>query len=460
MSAKSLRLRLFVAAAVSIIIALFIAGMALVGIFERYVARRISAELDTYVRQLAANVSVSSDGSLQLSRSLADPRFDQPLSGLYWQVGDDSTSVKLRSRSLWDHVIELPDDPLKPGIVHRHDLPGPNGETLFVSERGIIYTVGDGTRLLRIMAAVNRAEIVDARSAFTSDVALSLAILAVVLLVAAWGQIAIGLRPLEAVRRSVNAVRAGEQKAITVKEPEEIMPLVAEVNSLLEAKAKTIETAKARAANLAHGLKTPLTVLATDAERLRRKGDTEIADELQDLAFGMRRHIDRELSRARLQSAAATVGRPTAIREVIEGVIKTLSRSPKGAKVSWSIDVSSRATTSVAEEDATELFGVLLDNALKWSNTEVRIAGDGNNRLRIVIEDDGPGVSADQLVRLGRRGVRLDETTEGSGLGLAIATDIIEAYGGEMSFGIRAPHGLQVVIVLPRPPSGNQNAAK
>jgi hypothetical protein len=161
MSAKSLRLRLFVAAAVSIIIALFIAGMALVGIFERYVARRISAELDTYVRQLAANVSVSSDGSLQLSRSLADPRFDQPLSGLYWQVGDDSTSVKLRSRSLWDHVIELPDDPLKPGIVHRHDLPGPNGETLFVSERGIIYTVGDGTRLLRIMAAVNRAEIVD-----------------------------------------------------------------------------------------------------------------------------------------------------------------------------------------------------------------------------------------------------------------------------------------------------------
>ncbi|PPD09898.1 MAG: histidine kinase [Methylocystis sp.] len=446
MSAKSLRLRLFVAAAVSIIIALFIAGMALVGIFERYVARRISAELDTYVRQLAANVSVSSDGSLQLSRSLADPRFDQPLSGLYWQVGDDSTSVKLRSRSLWDHVIELPDDPLKPGIVHRHDLPGPNGETLFVSERGIIYTVGDGTRLLRIMAAVNRAEIVDARSAFTSDVALSLAILAVVLLVAAWGQIAIGLRPLEAVRRSVNAVRAGEQKAITVKEPEEIMPLVAEVNSLLEAKAKTIETAKARAANLAHGLKTPLTVLATDAERLRRKGDTEIADELQDLAFGMRRHIDRELSRARLHSAAASAKQSTAIREVIVGVVRTLSRSPKGTMISWKVEVASGARTNLPEEEATELFGVLLDNALKWSRSTIRVAGEGPY---IVIEDDGPGVSPDQLTRLGQRGIRLDESTEGSGLGLSIAADILEAYGGEMTFGTREPHGLRVVIALP-----------
>ena len=139
--------------------------------------------------------------------------------------------------------------------MHHHDLLGPSGETLFVSERRVIYTVADGTRRLRITAAIDRKEIVDARSAFAGDVTWSLAILAGVLLIASWGQIAIGLRPLEALRRSVNAVRSGEQKTIAVDEPEEIMPLVAEVNSLLDAKAKAIESAKARAANLAHGLK-------------------------------------------------------------------------------------------------------------------------------------------------------------------------------------------------------------
>jgi len=449
MSAKSLRLRLLVAAAISLIIALLLAGVALVGVFERYVVRRLGSELDTYVRQLAANVSLSSDGSLQISRPLADPRFEAPMSGLYWQVSDDATGAKLRSRSLWDHVIELPDDPLKPGGVHRHDLPGPNGETLYVSERGVIFSAGDAKHLMRIIAGINRKEIIEARSEFAGDVAQSLAILAAVLLIAAWGQIAIGLRPLEAVRRSANAVRSGEQKTLLVDGPEEIMPLVSELNSLLETKAKTIEAAKARAANLAHARKTPLTVLATDAERLSRKGETEIARELQDLAFGMRRHIDRELSRARLQSAAATADQSTAVREVINGVVRTLSRSPKGATVSWKIDIASDARTSLPDEEATELFGVLLDNALKWSRSEIHIFEVGDGSHCVIIQDDGPGVSPDQLARLGQRGMRLDESIEGSGLGLSIAADILEAFGGDIKFRMRQPHGLQVVVALP-----------
>lgn len=460
MNAKSLRLRLSVAAAISLTIALLIAGVALVLLFERQVVRRIGIELDTYIRQLAANVSVNPDGSLQLSRPLADPRFDQPLSGLYWQIVDDTTGIKLRSRSLWDHVIDLPDHPLEPGVVHHHDLSGPSGETLFTSERRIIYTIGDRTRRLRMTAALDRKEIIEARSEFAGDVALSLAILAGVLLVASWGQIVIGLWPLEALRRSVNAVHAGEQKTIAVDEPEELMPLVTEVNSLLDAKAKAIESAKSRAANLAHGLKTPLTVLATDAERLRRKGETEIADELQDLAFGMRRLINHELSRARLQSTSGMAKEGIAIRNVIESVIRTLSRSPKGSRISWRIEVSTEAVAYISAEDATELLGVLLDNAVKWANTEVHIATRGENGLRIVIEDDGPGVSADQIAKLGQRGVRLDEATEGSGLGLSIAADIVEAYGGQMRFGALAPHGFQVGVILSGRAGGAPNASK
>jgi signal transduction histidine kinase len=456
MNVKSLRLRLSAAAAVSLTIALLIAGVGLVSLFERQVVRRIGVELDTYIRQLAANISVSPDGSLQLNRPLADPRFDQPLSGLYWQIVDDTTGAKLRSRSLWDHVITLPDDPLEPGVVHHHDLPGPSGETLFLSERRVIYTVNGVTRRLRITAAIDRKEIVDARSDFAGDVALSLAILAVILMIASWGQIVVGLRPLEALRQSVNAVRSGEQKTIAVDEPEEIMPLVREVNSLLDAKAKAMESAKARAANLAHGLKTPLTVLVTDAERLRRKGETEIADELQDLAFGMRRHIDRELSRARLQSAATTPNQRTGLRDVIENLVKALSRMPKGAAVNWRIEVPSDATACISTEDAFELLGILLDNALKWSDTEVLVAANGENDVHIFVEDDGPGVSADKFARLGQRGVRLDEATEGSGLGLSIAADIVEAYGGRMNFEARNPHGLRITIILSGHASSNQ----
>ena len=195
--------------------------------------------------------------------------------------------------------------------------------------------------------------------------------------------------------------------------------------------------------------------MATDAERLRRKGETEIADEIQDLAFGMRRHINRELSRARLQSNAGITKQQTAVRDVIESVIRTLSRSPKGARVFWRIEVSTEATANIGAEDATELFGVLLDNALKWSDTEVRVAAEGDNGLRIVIEDDGPGVSADQFAKLGQRGVKLDDATEGSGLGLSIAADIVEAYGGQMSFRARAPHGFQVVVILSGPAGGS-----
>lgn len=460
MSGRSLRLRLLVAAAISLTVALLLAGAALVGVFERYVVRRVAAELDTYVRQLAATVSLSSDGSLQIGRQLADPRFDAPLSGVYWQVSDDATGAKLRSRSLWDHVIELPNDSLEPGGVHRHDLPGPNGETLFVSERGVIFTIGDERHLLRIIAGVDRKEIIEGRSEFAGDVAQSLAILASGLLLAAWGQIAIGLRPLEAVRRSVNAVRSGEQKTVLIEGPDEIMPLVAEVNSLLEAKAKALDAAKARAANLAHALKTPLTVLATDADRLSRKGEIEIASELHDLAIGMRRQIDRELSRARVQSAAATAKQSTVVRDVIEGVIRTLSRSPKGATVSWRIEIPNNIKTSLAEEDAAELFGVLLDNALKWSRSEVRVAAAGGDRLCVNIEDDGPGVSADQLAKLGQKGIRLDETIEGSGLGLAIAADILEAYGGELRFRTLQPHGLQVAVALPAAGGNNLQSLK
>ncbi|WP_064031929.1 HAMP domain-containing sensor histidine kinase [Methylosinus sp. R-45379] len=449
MRAKSLRLRLSIAASLSLCIALVLAGVALVALFERYVIRRVGVELDTYIRQLAANVSIEPDGALQLGRPLADPRFDQPLSGLYWQNVEDGAGVKLRSRSLWDHVIDLPNDEIEPGIAHHHDLAGPKGETLFLGERRVNYATEGGRRRLRITAAVDRNEILEARTEFAGDMAVSLAVLALILLASSWGQIAVGLRPLEALRRNVNAVRVGEKKSITVDGPEEIMPLVAEVNSLLEAKAKAVESAKARAANLAHALKTPLAILATDAERLRKDGRDEIADELQELAFGMRRHINRELSRARLQSLAGSPVQSTPLRNVVESLTRAFMRTPRGGALSWRLDIPADVTIGMGVEEATELFGALLENAVKWAATEVHVSAEREGVLSILVEDDGLGIPPEKLVELGQRGVRLDQKTEGAGLGLSISSDIVDAYGGQIRFGTRSPHGFQAIITLP-----------
>jgi len=450
MRARSLRLRLAAAAGVSLAMALLLAGFGLTELFERHVVRRVNGELETYVRQLAANVAIADDGGLQVSRALADPRFSEPLSGLYWQIEDDSTGATLRSRSLWDHVLALPTDPLDIGTVHRHRLMGPASATLLVAERRVLFP-SQGQHQLRIAAAVEEREVLDARTAFAGDIFRSLLLLAAVLLISTWIQITIGLKPLEALRRSVAAARSGAGNRLTVEEPEEVMPLVGEVNALLDEKAQTIERAKARAADLAHGLKTPLTVLMTDADRLKQKGETEIGTEIEDVVGGMRRHIERELSRARLHARALQPVSSCSVAEVCARLVRVLSRGPEGAKLDWHVDVADDVIVGIGADDLSELLGAVLENAAKWARTEVRISAAPGNPVQIRIHDDGAGVPSSQLAEIGRRGVRLDQKVEGTGLGLAIAGDIAEAYDGRISFESRHPTGLRVTVSLPAP---------
>ena len=234
MNARSLKLRLLLLGAITISAALLAAGLGIVGLFERHVERRAEAELDTYIRQISAEITFSAKGEAVFNRPLADPRFEIPLSGLYWQISDDAGSRILRSRSLWDTVLQLPADVLDRGSVHRHTLRGPSNTSLLVRERNLTYTTPAGSRPLRIAVALDEAEIHAARAEFAWDVLIALAFLATVLLAAAWIQVVIGLMPLTAVKRSVLAVRCGAKKRVDVTEPQEVMPLVTAVNSLLE----------------------------------------------------------------------------------------------------------------------------------------------------------------------------------------------------------------------------------
>lgn len=210
MIATSLRVRLTVLGLLAIAIVLAIAAVGLSKLFERHVTRRVAAELDAYVRQLAADVSMSADGSLTLAREPTDPRFAEPYGGIYWQIESES-GRPLRSRSLWDFRIELPRDELEPGVLHQHRLPGPAGSRLIVSERSVSAAIGSRYVPLRIAAATDEREISASVRAFVRDAGGALLALAGVLGIVFWLQVAIGLRPLTDLRSAVTAVRSGTQ---------------------------------------------------------------------------------------------------------------------------------------------------------------------------------------------------------------------------------------------------------
>ncbi|MFO1248355.1 MAG: HAMP domain-containing sensor histidine kinase [Alphaproteobacteria bacterium] len=455
MNMRSLRLRLFLAATVAVVLALATAGLLLVRLFEGHVTRHYDAECQSFLRQLASAVEFKPDGSVTLSRQLDDARFGEPLSGLYWQIEEDKTGRVLGSRSLWDAHIPLPKDFLPRGAVDSHVLPGPQGGLVRVQERMITFDLPQGSRDLRMAVAIDMNEIASARRDFAADLWPSLMGVGSLLLLATWIYIGVGLRPLDGIRRALNDVRAGTSRRLEGDFPSEVTPLVEEVNALLAAQEETLARARARATDLAHGLQTPLAVLQSDAERLRALGQTEIADEMAQLAGQMHQHVQRELARARTGGAAV---HSTLLAPVLERLAASLRRTPSGEALDWHLEIPSSLRVAADPEDLTELFGSLLDNACKWARKEIRIIAAEDDVAQIEILDDGPGAPEAALTSLTARGVRLDQSMPGSGLGLAIARDIAMACGGDLQVSNRPGGGFAVKVTLPTHPKSVPHA--
>mgnify|MGYP001195908155 CR=1 FL=1 len=438
MKNRSLRLRLLLAAAISVGLALVLAGFGLVALFDRHVERRVNAELHTFVNQIASGVDFAVGGVPQLNQPLADPRFERPYGGLYWQIVDEHGDAQ-RSRSLWDYVLQLPAPEGEIGKPQRYALPGPQGKMLHAYERRIVFPATSGDRTLRIVVAVDQHELDNARDEFVEDIAPALSVLALILVAAAWVQVNVGLKPLEAVRQGFAAIRTRRAHRLERDFPDEIMPLVIEVNDLLDVQDQTVERARMRAADLAHGLKTPLTILAHDAEKLRRKGLGEMAGEIEGLVKAMQRHVDHELARVRVAANSRRQEATADLAKVLNGIVGAIKRSPHGEKCAWDLEMEAIGPVAIDANDLTELLGNLVDNAAKWATSEVRIrAAQDGAMAHVMVEDDGPGVPPQAIDELGKRGVRLDERVAGTGLGLAIVRELIEAYGGSLTLSNRA----------------------
>ncbi|MGD9668871.1 MAG: sensor histidine kinase [Hyphomicrobiaceae bacterium] len=454
MKAPSLRLRLIVGGAVAILIALAVAGGGLVLLFERHATRSLGDDLTIYVNQLIASIDVDAQDRLVVSRQLADPRFSEPLSGLYWQITDGGRQI-LRSRSLWDTALMLDPDQPAPGQVHLHEMDGPADSRVLVAERVISMTVADQRVPVRVAVAADLARVSRATASFTKDLSLALGLLGLVLAVATAVQVSLGLQPLKALQRGIADVRAGRIHHLPPAAPAEVRPLVEEVNALLDAQEREIERSRGRAADLAHGLKTPLAALTGDARRLREAGQDKIAGDIESVADSMSRHVDRELARARSRSAIRRkAGLSTELTPLVRSLILTLARTPAGERVSFEQRVPDALSVPMDRTDLAEVLGNILDNAARHASARVRISARTIPEGAVmVIEDDGEGIAPPARAGVVERGMRLDERAEGTGLGLAIVQDVLEAYGWRLTLGkSEALGGLEVSLAPMEPP--------
>lgn len=467
----SLRLRLLAGTLVWVLLTVIVAGWALGRMFTEHVERQFQAELATHLNQLAANLGIDANGQPALRAVLSDPRFTRPYSGLYWQIdvlgeagvdgsAQGSRQGALRARSLWDVVLAVPGDLPADGEVHAHATEGPDGAPLRMIEQ-VLRPAERPELALRVIVAANAALVAEPVARFNRILALALALLAAGLAVAALVQVRVGLRPLARLRDGLAAVREGRSTAIDGRFPAEIQPLVAEFNAVLARNAEVVTRARTHAGNLAHAVKTPLAVLANAAgQGAADAPDGALARLVREQVALARTQVDYHLARSRAAAAVGVPGLRTPLRPVLEGLLRLMDKvhAGRGLKVTLLACADDLAFRGEAQ-DLQEMLGNLIDNACKWAagrvevHAEVRADGKAGTpeagKLRICIDDDGPGLPADVREAVFARGVRADERTPGAGLGLSIVRELAQLYGGEVRLEVSPWGGLRAVLELP-----------
>lgn len=442
---RSLAFRLVASAALWCAVLLSAGGFGLSALFGRIVERNFDQHLNVLLEGLVAGSEIDEDGSFVLRPQLGEPRFAQPLSGWYWEVLPAESAPgfePLRSPSLFDETLQV--RPLEGRGGWQADVTGPAGGQLRLLARTILLPGAD-TPFTYVLAG-DRAEITADQQRFNRLLTLSLGVLFAGLLIAIFLQVRFGLEPLRRLGRALAAIRAGRTRRLEGGFPPEIGPLAAELNALLDYNEALVERARTHVGNLAHGLKTPLTVLTNEADR----HDGPLAELTRRQVRLMRDQVDHHLSRARAAATASPLGARTEVGPVVGDLARTLGKihSARGLRIQSEVDEG--LAFRGARQDLEEMLGNLLDNACKWARGVVEVRGrrDGE-RLVVEVVDDGPGLPPEERLNVLERGRRLDERVPGSGLGLAIVADLVELYGGRIELGEAAGGGLSARLELP-----------
>jgi signal transduction histidine kinase len=451
---RSLAARLVTVAAVWSAIALALAGIFLVSFYQRASERAFDAQLEIHLNALLSEMlDISADGSAEADLTVTnpgyqgDPRFSLPLSGWYWTVRRaDSPSILFASPSLVGDPLNTPamgDNEASVGFIA-----GPTGDEIRVLQQRI--SIGETDYVIAVGAAT--AGFWAGIAEFARMAALTLCIVGLGLTLAIFLQVRIGLRPLSRLRASLQAVRQGDAERIDEALPREIAPLAVELNALIVSNREIVERARTHVGNLAHGLKTPLSVIANEA----RASGGPLADKVSEQAAIMSTQIQHHLERARMAAQHRVIGVSCETEPVLARLIRAMGKiyRDKGVEIGFHQDGELRFRGE--SQDLEEMCGNLIDNACKWAASRVRVTVAPENdpatrrdMLSVTVEDDGPGLTPEQRSEAVKRGRRLDETVPGTGLGLSIVADLAALYGGSFALETSAMGGLRARLVLP-----------
>jgi signal transduction histidine kinase len=444
-------------AAVLGLIALITAAGGLTWFFLHSAVNRVDASLSERIDDLYAGTSVELDSDNVphiIAPALTDPAAIRAYSGHYWELaepdGRGGLKMLVPSRSLWDGELKPPKDGtarMKLGARVYYDSVGPNKEPLRVGARAV--TLPGYPRPVVFMTADDRSPLDHDARRFAEAASIALALVGVALIAGVILQVQVALRPLFRLQKDVADVRKGKADRVAADYPVELTPLAGELNALLAHNQEVVERQRTHVGNLAHALKTPLSVMLTEAEQ--RQGDP-LSDVVARQAQTMREQVDHHLRRARAAARAQGAGERTEVTPVLDELSRTLERifGERGVEIDWEADED--LVFRGERQDLLELIGNVLENACKWAKRRVRAeaAPDGAGFLRVTVEDDGPGLAEDQREAVLRRGARLDENAPGSGLGLSIVEELAKAYGGSVALGESAWGGLKVELRLPQ----------
>lgn len=441
MITRSLRFRLAVGALISIAVALSLVWYVLGHLFEDYLADQYANEMTAVSDALGARLAIE-DGNLRLASEPSDPRFQIPAGGRYWQITAEGGETPLRSRSLWDQELSkallLPD--MYCGF---HQAEGPDGGVILVSIKDMVLTEGDHQTTFTVYTAFSKDDMEAALASYHWPLMLMLIVTGALLLLASFLQGLIGLKPLSLLRREIADIRAGRSSQMGASGPAEVTPLVNEINMLLSERETAVERARARASDLAHGLKTPLTVLSHLAEALP-SDRREMA--LQQIEL-VRQRADRQLQAARMGVEQMAT---TSLIGISGKLVSVLSPVTRSRGIEWTLNIDPDITIQADPADVAEAMGNILDNAVRFAERRIEINALQDREMTVLrIGDDGPGAAPDRYDSMLKRGVSGDENGIGAGLGLAISRDIAAAYGGDLQLDRSRLGGLEVALCLP-----------
>jgi signal transduction histidine kinase len=456
MRASSLATRLFLSATAWVVVILLITGIILSSVYRDATERAFDRRLNLYLRTLIAEVATPDEPPDHQFQSLGEPLFELPLSGWYWQITrtDGDKAEPRASRSLWDKrlpKLEEQGADLTPAGIRLGYVEGPEGQTLRMVERPVDLGA-DGKFLVSV--AGDATEIFDETRSFDYYLGATFAALGIVLLLTTVFQVRFGLAPLKRISDAIADIRSGRAERLEGEFPVEIAPLARETNALIDANREIVERARTHVGNLAHAIKTPLSVIVNEASA---HAADPFATKVLEQTEVMRDQVAHHLERARIAARLTSIGTVTEVAPAIEALRRTMEKIHRDRGILIKVEADSHAKFRGERQDLEEMAGNLVDNACKWASShvfvEVRVepptkAGAGP-LLRIVVDDDGRGLSAAELAKVSRRGQRLDESKPGSGLGLSIVVDLAALYGGSLILGTAPIGGLRAELVLP-----------